>query len=294
MSRLIKVAAAQLGPNNEGTSREDVVQRMDSLLEKAIQEGVKLLAYPEMALTPYFPKHIRKDFEQFFENEIPPRSVQSLLNRAGKAGVAVYLGFCERAGEKHFNTVLLTDRQGRICATYRKTHLPGKKTDDGVAQVHEPLYFDYGDSDFKVLDVSGARVGIAICQDRRYPETYRCLALLGAEIIVIGYNTVLAPLALDLNELSLRSGAYANGCFVMGIAKAGLEDGVELVGGSCVISPQGQVLRKAATNGDELVAIEIDLDQITAIRKRWNFLGRRRPDRYASIVEPVKEKEEGR
>ena len=90
-------------------------------------------------------------------------------------------------------------------------------------------------------------MGIAICQDRRYPESYRALALQGAEIILIGYNTPISALALDLNELCLRSGAYANACFVVGIAKAGVEDGVELIGGSCVINPVVQVLAKAAT-----------------------------------------------
>ena len=136
-----------------------------------------------------------------------------------------------------------------------------------------------------------ARVGIAICQDRRYPESYRCLALQGAELILIGYNTPIAPLALDLNELCLRSGAYANLCFVVGVAKAGVEDGVELIGGSCIISPLGQVLARAATIGDELVVARIDFDQMGPVRKRWNFLGRRQPQHYARLQQPVTEKE---
>ena len=134
-------------------------------------------------------------------------------------------------------------------------------------------------------------MGIAICQDRRYPESYRALALQGAEIILIGYNTPISALALDLNELCLRSGAYANACFVVGIAKAGVEDGVELIGGSCVINPVGQVLAKAATTSDELVVSRIDLDQMTPVRKRWNFLGRRQPQHYATLLQPVTEKE---
>jgi predicted amidohydrolase len=89
----------------------------------------------------------------------------------------------------------------------------------------------------------------------------------------------------------MRSGAYANACFVVGIAKAGVEDGVELIGGSCVINPQGQVLAKAATTGDELVVSRIDLDQMVPVRKRWNFLGRRQPQHYADLLRPVTEKE---
>ncbi|OLB02251.1 MAG: hypothetical protein AUH09_00030 [Candidatus Rokubacteria bacterium 13_2_20CM_70_12] len=289
--RGIKVAAAQMGPNNEGTSREEIVERMLGLLAEAVREGVELIAYPEMALTTYFPKKIRPDFDQFFETEVPPKALEPLLRRAAEARIAVHVGFCEKAEGKYFNTALLTDRDGRLCGTFRKIHLPGTKAPDGFAQVFEPYYFAHGDTGYKVFDAAGARVGIAICQDRRYPESYRALALQGAEVILVGYNTPSSPLALDLNELCLRSGAYANLCFVVGVAKAGVEDGVELIAGSAIVSPLGQVLARAATNGDELVVARIDLDQMLPIRKRWNFLGRRQPQHYGRLLQPVTEKE---
>jgi predicted amidohydrolase len=291
MPRTVKVAAAQMGPNNDGTPREVIVERMMALLEQAIREGVELIAYPEMALTTYFPKRVRPDFDHFFETEVPPKSLEPLLRRAAQARVAVHAGFCEKADGKYFNTALLTDRDGRLCGTFRKIHLPGTKIPDGFAQVHEPHYFAHGDTGYKVFDCAGAKVGIAICQDRRYPESYRALALQGAEIILIGYNTPLSALALDLNDLCMRAGAYANACFVVGIAKAGVEDGMELIGGSSVITPQGQIIAKAATTGDELVSAIIDLDQMTPVRKRWNFLGRRQPQHYGLLLDPVKEKE---
>jgi len=291
MARTVTVAAAQMGPNNEGTSREEIVERMLALLEQAKRQGVELIAYPEMALTTYFPKKIRKDFDQFFETEMPPKALEPLLRRAREAGIAVHVGFCEKASGAYFNTALLTDRGGELRGTFRKIHLPGTKEADGFAQVYEPYYFAHGDTGYKVFEACGATVGIAICQDRRYPESYRALALQGAEIILIGYNTPISALALDLNELCMRSGAYANACFVVGVAKAGVEDGVELIGGSCVISPMGQVLAKAASTGDELVVSRVDLDQMTPVRKRWNFLGRRQPHHYATLLEPVTEKE---
>jgi N-carbamoyl-D-amino-acid hydrolase len=289
--RSVTVAAAQMGPNNESASREEIVERMLALLERARGQGVELIAYPEMALTTYFPKKIRADFDQFFETEMPPKALAPLLGRARELGIAVHVGFCEKAGGKYFNTALLTDGAGELVGTFRKIHLPGTKAADGFAQVYEPYYFAHGDTGYKVFDACGARVGIAICQDRRYPESYRALALQGAEIILIGYNTPISPLALDLNDLCLRAGAYANACFVVGVAKAGVEDGVELIGGSCVISPQGQVLARAATTGDELVTCRIDLDQMTPVRKRWNFLGRRQPQHYGTLLQPVTDKE---
>jgi len=291
MPRHLKVAAAQMGPNNEGVSREEIVERMRGLLEQAVREGVELLVYPEMALTTYFPKKIRDDYDQFFETEVPPKALAPLLRRAAAARVAVHVGFCEKAGGRYFNSALLTDRDGRLCGTFRKIHLPGTKAPDGFAQVFEPYYFAHGDTGYRVFDAAGAKVGIAICQDRRYPESYRCLALQGAELILIGYNTPASPLALDLNELCMRAGAYANLCFVVGVAKAGVEDGVELIGGSAIISPLGQVLARAATSGDELVAARIDFDEIAPVRTRWNFLGRRQPQHYGAVLQPVTEKE---
>ena len=291
MTRSVTVAAAQMGPNNESAGREEIVERMLALLDQAKQQGVELIAYPEMALTTYFPKKIRKDFDQFFETEMPPKALEPLLRRAKEARIAVHVGFCEKAEGKYFNTALLTDTAGKLCGTFRKIHLPGTKEPDGFAQVYEPYYFAHGDTGYRIFDACGAKIGIAICQDRRYPESYRSLALQGAEIILIGYNTPLSPLALDLNELCLRAGAYQNNLFVVGIAKAGVEDGVELIGGSCVINPQGQVLAKAATTGDELVVSRIDLYQMIPVRKRWNFLGRRQPQHYGSLVQPVTEKE---
>src|SRR3989442_1924060 len=160
--------------------------------------------------------------------------------------------------------------------------------------LHDALpiyYFAHGDTGYRVFGGAGARGGVGICQDRRYPESYRSLALQGAEIILIGYNTPISALALDLNELCMRAGAYANLCFVVGVAKAGVEDGVELIAGSCIIDPQGQVLAKAATPGDELITSRIDFEQMEPLRRRWNFLGRRQPQHYGDVLKPVTEKE---
>src|SRR3989449_4850157 len=117
MARYLKIAGAQMGPNQDGTPREAIVERMLTLLDEAARGGVELIVYPEMALTTYFPKRIRADFDQFFETEVPPKALEPLLRRAAAARVAVHVGFCEKADGKYFNTALLTDRDGRLCGT---------------------------------------------------------------------------------------------------------------------------------------------------------------------------------
>src|SRR2546427_12878956 len=115
MPRYLKVAAAEMGATQEGTPREAGVERMLALLEAAARDGVELIVYPEMALTTYFPKKIRSDFDQFFETEVPPKALEPLLRRAAETRVAVHVGFCEKADGKYFNTALLTDPDGRLC-----------------------------------------------------------------------------------------------------------------------------------------------------------------------------------
>src|SRR5262249_39050257 len=117
MPRWITVAAAQLGPINEGTGRSEVVERMSTLLEQAVRQGVELLVYREMALTPSFPKRVRDDYDHFFETEVPPKALEPLLRAAGRAGVACHVGFCEKAGARRFNTALLSDERGEVVGT---------------------------------------------------------------------------------------------------------------------------------------------------------------------------------
>lgn len=290
MTRRIHVAAGQLGPNQETDSRAEIVARMLALLGQAINAGVEVLVYPELALTTYFPKRIRDDYEQFFDTEMPNATVEPLFRRAREAGVAFHLGYAERTPEgRHYNTAIYVDERGEILHRYRKLHLPGLPSTApyGLVRVYEPHYFAHGDTGFTTFRTRQATMGISICQDRRYPETYRALGLTGAQIVLTGYNTPASPLALSQNELSLRAGAYENSLFVVGVAKAGVEDGVHLIGGSCIVDPHGQVVARASTEGDELVSARIDLDQVDEARQRWNFYGRRHPEHYRVLVEPV-------
>ncbi len=136
MPRHVKVAAAQMGPNNEGTSREEIVERMLALLERAVAEDVEILAYPEMALTTYFPKRVRDDFDQFFETEMPPKALAPLLQRAREARIACHVGFCEKDQGRYFNTALLTDETGHLagaCSTPRRPRSASRSARTGAS-----------------------------------------------------------------------------------------------------------------------------------------------------------------
>jgi predicted amidohydrolase len=144
-----------------------------------------------------------------------------------------------------------------------------------------------------VWDAFGGRIGMMICNDRRWPESYRVMGLQGVEMILCGYNTPLHyvpdptqdPLQGFHNALVMQSGAYQNGTFVVGVAKGGVEEGVDSLADSMIVAPSGEILAKAVTNGDELVVASCDLDwcaQYTGTL--FNFERYRRPEVYDRIT----------
>jgi predicted amidohydrolase len=137
---------------------------------------------------------------------------------------------------------------------------------------------------------------MCLCNDRRWPEVYRVLALQGADLVVLGYNTPMQvpgwqeePHAkMETHLLSLRAGAYQNAVWVAAAAKSGDEDGSHLIGGSAVVAPSGEVVAKARTEGDEVVVAEVDLDYSEPYRRSvFDFAAHRRPENYTLIVERV-------
>lgn len=301
MSRFVNVALGQLGPIQRNDSRPQVVARLCALMREAHAVGAQLIVYPELALTTFFPRWYMEDQEeinQFFEREMPGAATLPLFELSRELGVGFYLGYAELAREQdqdvHYNTSILVDRQGRIVAKYRKVHLPGHREHEPWRRFQhlEKRYFTPG-REFGVTQAFGGVLGMALCNDRRWPETYRVMGLQGVEMVLIGYNTPVhnapAPqhddLSLFHNQLSMQAGAYQNGTWVVGVAKAGLEEGVDSIGGSCVIAPSGEVVARCITKDDEVAIARCDLD-FCAVYKRttFNFDLHRRPETYGMIV----------
>ncbi len=304
MSRVIVTGAAQLGPIARSEPRERVVTRMISLMEKAAGRGCDLVVYPELALTTFFPRWYMEDqaeIDAFFERSMPNVAVAPLFARARELGIGFSFGYAELIVEEgvahHYNTAIVVDKAGEIVHRYRKIHLPGHTSHEPwrAFQHLEKRYFEPGMEPFSVAEAFGGKIGQAICNDRRWPETYRELALRDAEMVLIGYNTpVHYPLAPEHdhlqcfhNHLSLQAGAYQNGMWVVGVAKAGKEEGCDLIGQSCIVAPTGEIVAMAGTLGDELVVHDCDLDRCTEIRANiFSFRQHRRPEIYTALTAP--------
>ncbi len=305
MSRALTVAAGQLGPIERADGRPSVVARLIALLERAKAAGCALVAFPEMALTPFFPRRLVEDDEElagYFESEMPGPETRPLFQAAADLQVGFALGYCERARqnglERFFNSAVLVGPDGAVIGKYRKVHVPGTRDPvPGLPVQHmEPRYFSDGDLGFPVWPAFGSRIGLAICNDRRWPETYRLLRLAGAELLLIGYNTPAhlpdAPWQNDLrgfhHRLPMQAGAYQNSLFVVAAAKAGVEEGVEMLAESCVIAPSGELLAQAEGVGDELVVARLDLEMAERYRRFLDLEGSRRSEAYGPIAAPTR------
>ena len=298
--RNLNVAAAQLGPIQKNDDRKSVVNRLVSLLRDAHAKKAELVVFPELALTTFFPRWFVDDISQanhWYETEMPSKITQPLFDEAKKLNIGFCLGYAEltKAGER-FNTQILVERDGSVVAKYRKVHIPGHEHHEPNRpfQHAERYYFKPSDEGFGVWRAFGGRVGMMICNDRRWPESYRVMGLQGVEIILCGYNTPLHyvpdPTQDALqgfhNALVMQSGAYQNGTFVVGVAKGGVEEGVDSLADSSIIAPSGEILAKTATNGDEVVTAICDLDWCNNYKNTlFDFNRYRRPEVYGRITE---------
>lgn len=303
MSRILTVGGAQLGPIARNEPRGSVVQRMLALLREAKERGCGLVVYPELALTSFFPRwHIENEEELngFYEREMPNEETRPLFEEAARLQIGFHLGFAELTEENgkfhRYNTAILVDPSGHVIGKYRKIHLPGHAEEDPkrMFQHLEKRYFDVGNLGFKVWKAMGGLIGILICNDRRWPEAFRVLGLQGVELVLIGYNTptlnglLFEPPHLRAfhNHLSMQAGAYQNGAWVVGVAKAGREEGVDMMGCSVIISPTGEIVAQSLTLEDELIVAKCDLEAGRYLRETtFDFAAHRRPEHYGLIVE---------
>ena len=240
---------------------------MLDLLHQAAQHGVELVVYPELALTTFFPRWFVDDIaeaDHWYERSMPNAATQPLFDEARRLGIGFCIGYALLDDDGHrWNVQTLVERDGSIVASYTKTHIPGHEHNepDRPFQHAERYYFEPSPDGFGVWRAFGGLMGMMICNDRRWPETYRVMGLQGVEMILCGYNTPIHYVpdpSQDIlqgfhNALVMQSGAYQNGTWVVGVAKGGVEEGVDSLAQSMIIAPSGQIVAQALTADDELV-----------------------------------------
>ncbi len=299
-SRKLGLAVAQMGPVHVADTRNAVVKRLVEMLREAKGRQADFVVFPELALTTFFPRYWMEDdeaVEKYFEKTMPNPVVQPLFDEAKQLRVGFYLGYAELTPDgRRFNTAILVDKNAGIVGKYRKIHLPGHADHkvDAPFQHLEKKFFEVGDLGFRVWPMLDVNIGMCLCNDRRWPETYRVMSLQSAELVVLGYNTPTwnihwnepSHLRMFHHLITLQASAYQNVLWIGAAAKCGAEDGHHMIGGSAIVAPTGEIVAQSSGEEDEVIFSRIDLSLGDNFRKHvFNFAKHRSPEHYRLIVE---------
>ena len=276
----------------------DNLRRQVALAERAAKQGAQIICTQEMFRSQYF---CQVEDHRFFKlaESIPGPSTDALCKVAKKyAAVIIASLFEKRADGLYHNTAAVIDADGAILGVYRKMHIP----DDPL--YYEKFYFTPGDTGFRAWQTRYAKIGVLICWDQWFPEGARLTALQGAQMLfyptAIGWHpsekVQYGEPQHDAWELIQRSHAVANGCYVCAPNRIGVEhvlgadgkpvseDGIEFWGQSFIASPDGQVVKRATTDKEEVMVVPCDLDRVEFSRTHWPFLRDRRIDAYGNMT----------
>lgn len=280
---VVKVGLTQMACAEDPAAN---LRRQVRLVEQAAKAGAKIICTQELFRSRYFCQSEEYRFFTLAE-PIPGPSTDALAKIARKHGIVVIASLFERrARGLYHNTAAVIETDGSIKGIYRKMHIP----DDPL--YYEKFYFTPGDTGFLAWDTSNGRIGVLICWDQWFPEAARLTALRGAEILfyptAIGWHPAekkrYGRAQHESWELMQRSHAVANGCFVCAANRIGVEGGIEFWGQSFVAGPDGQVLRRASADRQEVLVVECDLEQVEFSRTHWPFLRDRRIDAYDGLT----------
>ncbi|WP_313713372.1 N-carbamoylputrescine amidase [Pseudomonas sp.] len=268
----------------------DNLDRAEQLVRQAAADGAQVILLQELFATPYF--CIEQDHRHQALAEPYPNSpiLQRFAALAGELGVVLPLSWYERAGNAFFNSLTVADADGQLLGVYRKTHIPN------AIGYQEKEYFSPGDTGFKVWDTAFGRLGIGICWDQWFPETARCLALMGAEVLLfptaIGSEPGCAALdSRDHWQVAMRGHAAANLLPVVAANRVGVEVAdsdeslrMRFYGSSFICDHKGALLAEADRDSSGIWLHDLDLARMREDRLSWGIYRDRRPEMYAPLL----------
>ena len=265
------------------------IAQAEALVREAAAQGANLVLLQELFETPYFCSEQNADHLDLARPYADNPLIAHFAALADELGVVLPISFFERTERQFFNSVAIADTDGSILGVYRKTHIP-----DGPGY-QEKFYFTPGDTGFRVWDTGAGRIGVGICWDQWFPETARCMALMGADVLL--YPTAIGSEPQDPTldskghwQRTMQGHAAANLSVLAASNRVGVENvGAEITfyGGSFIADESGA---KVAEMGSEagVALAQFDLAAIRKTRAAWGVFRDRRPDRYGEIGAPAR------
>ena len=289
--RKVKVSAIQIQVSN---CLEDNLNKVEAKIREAAQNGANIILLPELFERQYFCQERRYEYYAYAKETLDNDAVKMALKLSGELNILILVSFYELSGNSTYNTLAYVE-DGKLLGTYRKTHIP----DDHYYQ--EKFYFTPGNTGFKVFDTKYGRIGAGICWDQWFPETARCLALNGAELIffptAIGSEPILNVDSSSHWQRVMMGHAAANIVPVIAANRIGLEtvepcvengnqsSSLNFYGSSFMTDERGEIVVSASRDKEEILYHEYDLDKIREDRLAWGLFRDRRPETYKIMVE---------
>ena len=269
---------------------DENLNQAERLVREAAAQGAQLILLQELFATPYF--CIEQDHKHLAlaEEYGQSRMLKRFAALAKELGVVLPLSWFERAGNAYFNSLTVADADGRLLGVYRKTHIPN------AIGYQEKEYFSPGDTGFKVWDTAFGRIGVGICWDQWFPETARCLALMGAEVLLyptaIGSEPGAAALdSRDHWQMCMRGHAAANILPVLAANRVGREVAttdpalqMSFYGSSFITDHKGKLLAEADRDSTGVLVQSLDLAAMGEERLTWGIYRDRRPEMYGPLL----------
>ena len=289
--RKVKVAAVQMSMTCQP---EDNVFNAEYLVRKAAGEGANVILLPELFETKYFCQERNYGYYKLAKTVDEDLAVRRFRTVAKDLGVVIPVSFFERDKNNTYNSVAMIDADGTVMGVYRKTHIP----DDQFYQ--EKFYFTPGDTGFKVWDTRFGRIGVGICWDQWFPETARCMTLMGADMLLyptaIGSEPILDVDSMPHWRRCMQGHAAANIVPVIAANRVGEErvipcpenneqsSSLTFYGSSFITDASGEIISSADRTGQTVISAELDLDEAYELRMSWGLFRDRRPDMYGRIA----------
>ncbi len=289
--RKIKVAAVQMAMH---CNVEDNIFTAETLVRRAAGEGANVILLPELFETKYF---CQERNYGYYKLALPPEenpAVRRFSQVAKSLGVVIPVSFFERDRNNTYNSVAMIDADGSVLGVYRKTHIP----DDQFYQ--EKFYFTPGDTGFQVWKTKFGNIGVGICWDQWFPEAARCMALMGADLLLyptaIGSEPILDVDSMPHWRRCMQGHAACNVIPVIAANRVGTESvipceennfqksSLTFYGSSFITDATGEVLTSADRESEGVISAELDLDEAYELRMSWGLFRDRRPEQYRMLV----------
>lgn len=288
--RKVTVAAVQMFCNR---SREENINAAEKLVREAAEKGAGIILLPELFETWYFCQEKRYDSYKLASVLEENPAVNRFRKVAEELSVVLPISFFERAGNTTYNTVAMIDADGTVLGVYRKTHIP----DDHFYQ--EKFYFTPGDTGFKVWETKYGKIGVGICWDQWFPEAARCMALMGAEVLLyptaIGSEPILSCDSMPQWRRCMQGHSAANMMPVIAANRVGREEVIPepdnnnqdsalvFYGSSFITDETGEIKESADRESEQVLCHTFDLDAVEDMRMSWGVFRDRRPGMYDAI-----------